>query len=356
MEQDLTQELQSRIKEASETRRPMMIRGGGTKSFLNPVSRDDLIPLNVSGHSGIIHYDPHELVLTARSGTTLENIEEALDQNGQMLSFEPPHFGTGATLGGTIACNLSGPRRLYAGAARDMVLGVRMINGRGEILRFGGEVMKNVAGYDVSRLMAGAMGTLGVLLDVSLKVLPKTAASATVVHRSQADHALLDMNEKAGTPLPVSASCYHEGNLYYRLEGAESAVNSSIKKLGGDLLPGADDFWQGIREQHHAFFNSDGTLWRLSVNPSAPATALDGRWLYEWSGAQRWFMDGDDDHARIRDLAVTAGGHATQFKRPDNSISIFHPPAPELMEIHVRLKEAFDPGRILNPGRLFPGL
>ncbi len=356
MDQDLTVELQEQVQAAIGNKQRLKITGGNTKFFLDGIKPgEDPVSLKVTGHAGIINYDPHELVLTARAGTRLSDIENALDDAGQMLAFEPPHFGTSATLGGTIACNLSGPRRACAGAARDMVLGVRIINGKGEVLKFGGEVMKNVAGYDVSRLMTGAMGTLGVLLEISVKVAPKAAASATLIHTRSPEQALRDMNTWAGRTFPITASCYHEGNLYIRLEGTESSVNSTIRKLGGQLLSGGTGFWHDIREQQHGFFKSDNTLWRLSVKPTVPMLEDSGPWLFEWFGAQRWFS-GKLDAGKIREYAIDSGGHATQFRHPDLSSDVFHPLQTDLMDIHKGLKAAFDPHHIFNPGRLYPDL
>ena len=353
MEQDLTNALQEQVQDAVRRRQGVKIKGGNSKEFLARGVRDDLIPLEISGHRGIVNYDPSELVLTARTGTPLSELEDVLAQAGQMLPFEPPHFGAGATLGGTVACNLSGPRRAYAGAARDFVLGTRIINGKGEVLRFGGEVMKNVAGYDVSRLMAGAMGTLGVVLEVSLKVLPRPAASATIVHSCDPDQALKEMNIWAGRPYPISATCYVDGRLYVRLEGTMSSVDSAAGQLGGELLTDADKFWDGVREQRHDFFNNEQTLWRLSVKPTASLFDKSVPWMLEWGGAQRW-TTGVVGAAKIREYAAGWGGHAVQFRHADPDVEVFHPLTPGLKAIHERLKLAFDPERIFNPDRYYP--
>lgn len=355
MQQDLTRVLQEQVQQAIRIKQGVKITGGNSKNFLSCLDRDDLVPLDISGHRGIIKYDSRELVLTARAGTTLADIEAVLAQSGQMLPFEPPHFGAAATLGGTVACNLSGPRRAYAGAARDFILGTRIINGRAEVLRFGGEVMKNVAGYDVSRLMAGAMGTLGAVLEVSIKVLPRAAASATVVHARSAQQALQDMNTWAGRPYPISASCYHDGRLYVRLEGAGSSVTAAARQLGGELLGDADQFWYDLREHRHEFFSSARTLWRLTVKSTAPLLDDAAGWMFEWAGARRWTTT-EITASRIRDYAASCGGHAMQFRHADASVEIHHPLAQGLEHLHQRLKLAFDPERIFNPGCLYRGL
>lgn len=354
MSHDESERLQQAVRAAIAAKRPLAIRGGGSKAFLGraPVGE----PLDVAGHNGVVNYQPKELVLTARGGTTLEEIESALADQGQMLPFEPPRFGLGATLGGTIACGLSGPARPYLGAARDLVLGARVLTGRGEILRFGGEVMKNVAGYDVSRLMTGAYGTLGVLLDVSLKVLPVPAATRTLSQERDPAQAIELMNRWAGRPLPITATCYDGERLYVRLAGAEQGVAQAAADIGGEPLAGAESFWRDkIREQGHGFFAGDAPLWRLSVPQAAPPLALPGKQLVEWGGAQRWLRS-DAPAESIREVVARVGGHTRLFRGGDRSGEVFHPLPPALMTLHRRLKQAFDPAGVLNPGRLYAGL
>lgn len=268
-----------------------------------------------------------------------------------------------STLGGCIAAGLSGPRRPYAGAVRDLVLGVRLLDGRGTDLRFGGQVMKNVAGYDVSRLMAGAMGTLGVILEVSLKTLPLPATEITLhQHHNEAD-AIRLMNEWAGQPLPISATAWRGGDLGIRLSGAASAVEAARKKLGGEVVDPAqaDKFWQGIRDHTDPYFSGDGTngtLWRLAAKSTAPAIALPGTQMIEWSGALRW-LHTDANAEDVRSAATKAGGHATLFRGNGGSnraSGVFHPLPPALAAIHRKLKQTFDPAGILNPGRLYHGM
>jgi glycolate oxidase FAD binding subunit len=312
-------------------------------------------PLSLAGHAGILSYEPSELVVTARSGTPLAELEAALESQGQMLAFEPPHLGPEATIGGCVAAGLSGPRRPYGGAVRDHVLGVRLLNGRGEVLRFGGEVMKNVAGYDLSRLMVGALGTLGVLLDVSLKVLPRPAVEITLRRPASAAEAIETMNRWAGRPLPLSAGAFDGELLHVRLSGTESGVRAARRVVGGDPVDDGGAFWQRLREQRHAVFETARPLWRLSVPPATPPLDLPGRQLVDWGGAQRWVLT-DAPAQQVRALAAGAGGHATLFRGGDRSGEVFHPLAPPIAALHRRLKAAFDPQGLFNPGRLYADL
>ena len=350
MDKDIGAQLQKRVAASYTAGTHLNIVGGNTKSFLGNEVRGER--LDVAAHRGIIDYQPSELVITARAGTLLSDIEVALADHRQLLPFEPPHFGSTSTLGGTIASGLSGPRRASAGSARDFVLGVTLINGRGDVLRFGGQVMKNVAGFDVSRLMAGAMGTLGVMLEISLKVLCRPACEITLVQEWNAADAIDVMNQWAGRPFPLSATCYDGDKLYIRLSGTQTAVESARKHIGGESLKDAPVFWENIREQHHGFFAGQLPLWRLSVPPATAQLSLSGKWLLEWGGAQRWLRS-DEDGAMVRRLAMEAGGHATLFRGKREEGECFHPLSPILMNLHRRLKQAFDPKGVLNPGRLY---
>lgn len=353
VEHDLSAALQQQVQQAAQEKRPLNIVGGGSKAMLGRIAAGET--LDVTGQRGIVDYDPRELVLSARAGTPLAEIEQALADNNQMLAFEPPHFAASATLGGTVACGLSGPRRPYVGAARDFVLGCQLLNGKGEILRFGGQVMKNVAGYDVSRLMAGAWGTLGVLLEISLKVLPRPAASATLFHECSAARAIELMSGLLSQALPVDGACYYKGQCYVRLAGSAQSVVEAQRKLPGESLNARSHFWQRLREQQLSFFNSDTPLWRIVVKPDTPPLPLAGDWLLDWGGAQRWLIS-DLDAQQIRNKVQQHGGHATLFRGGDRDAEIFQPLAQPLRALQQRLKHSFDPNGIFNPGRMYAEL
>jgi glycolate dehydrogenase FAD-binding subunit len=358
MNADISQQLQQQVQQAFEEKTALSIVGGNSKSFYGrsapsaPAER-----LEVSGHSGVLNYEPTELVITARAGTPLREIEELLEENGQMLPFEPPAFSENASIGGTIACNLSGPRRAYAGAARDFLLGCKIINGKGEILSFGGEVMKNVAGYDVSRLMAGAMGTLGVLLEVSLKVLPTAEMQSTQLFRCSASEALDRMHAWSQTPLPISASSHHDSILRVRLSGATDAVKAAVDAVAGETMTDADQYWQQLKEQQLDFFAGEKPLWRISLASDAESIGLPSDYegddcLYEWGGALRW-LKSDVPAELIQRAVAELDGHAVLFRQHGHG-SVFQPLATGLMRIHQNLKQAFDPENILNPGKIYP--
>ncbi len=350
MDLDNQLELQQQVRDAIAARRPLSIRGSGSKSFLGRQAQGDAISIN--NHRGIISYEPTELVLTARAGTPLKEVEAALAEQQQVLAFEPPHYGSEATLGGTIAAGLSGPRRPFAGAARDFVLGTGIINGQGEILNFGGQVMKNVAGYDVSRLMTGAMGTLGIVLQVSLKVLPKMATECSLCFDEDLAAALIRMDTWCGRPLPVSAMTWHQDQLYIRLSGTQAGVQSARQIMGGQLLTESESFWTQLREQQLDFFNTTQPLWRLSVPANTPPLELSGQTLVEWGGALRW-LKSDLDPDAVRAITSSAGGHAMLYRDGDQSGEIYHPLEAGLLHLEQRVKAAFDPVGIFNPGRMY---
>jgi glycolate oxidase FAD binding subunit len=338
-DRDIAEQLATAVKTAAAAHAPLSIRGAGTKHFLGGGAAGT--PLDVTPHRGIVSYEPTELVITARAGTPLTEIEAALAERGQILGFEPPHFGDGATLGGTIACGLSGPRRPYAGAARDFVLGAKIVNGQGEILRFGGQVMKNVAGFDVSRLMAGAFGALGLLLEVSLKVIPKPAAEITLRLALPPARAIEQANAWAGLPLPVSAACHDGDALYLRLSGSESGVRAASARVGGDLYADVERFWCDLREQRLDFFRDDTPLWRLSVPPATAPIDLPGRTLIDWGGAQRWVKT-TAAASEVHRAATSAGGHARPYRGAPvpASGSLL---APAVAALQRNLRRAFDP-------------
>lgn len=345
---DQRQALCEEISLACAQKRPLRIVGGNSKPGFRYAHTGDIISLR--NHSGIIDYAPAELVITARAGTPLQQLEDTLRQQRQMLAFEPPHFGSTATLGGTIACGLSGPRRPYTGAVRDFVLGTDIINGQGQALSFGGRVMKNVAGYDLSRLMAGALGTLGLITEISLKVLPRPEAELTLQFDINTETAIKQCNEWAGKSLPLSGTCIRDNQLYLRLSGSTSAVQATHRKLGGEIFD-SRTFWISLREQTHPFFTSTDKLWRLSVAPATPLLPLDGEWLMEWGGGQRWLKTNADSHQVLR-VVTAAGGQATLFDRTGRQRNL-QPLDAGLLALHKRVKRSLDPGNILNPGALY---
>jgi len=342
VDRDQSLELAERVRTAAE---PLAIHGSGSKRFYTGTAQG--VALDVTSHRGVVDYEPTELVITARAGTPLSEIEAALAAKGQMLAFEPPHFGERATLGGAVACGLSGPRRPYTGSVRDFVLGVRIINGKGEVMHFGGKVMKNVAGYDIARLMTGSLGTLGVILEVSLKVLPRPAAERTMAFAMSIADAITTMNRWAGQPLPLSAAAYRDATLYVRLSGAESAVRAACDRLGGEALNEGNAFWEELREQRLSFFTGKETLWRLSVPPAAPPLDVPGRWLIDWGGAQRWLVS-DASEATIRGAAAKAGGYAAAFRNGPCAYDSLTWLDPATRALHAQIRQAFDPGGLFS--------
>lgn len=359
-----------RIKSAASAGTPLRIRGGGTKDFYGQSLQGEI--LDTTGLNGITSYEPSELVVTVQAGTPLAELEAALAEKNQCLPFEPPHFGAElgktTTVGGMVAAGLSGPSRASSGSVKDFVLGVNMVNGKGEELRFGGTVMKNVAGYDVSRLMAGSLGTLGLITEVSLKVLPIAPAEATLTFECSQSEAINMLNTWGAQPLPLNASCWIQeagkGVLYVRLRGAVAAVEAAIKKMGGTLqnavsgnaTVAAD--WQDLRNQNMDFFKLQGDecLWRLSVADTAPDLQL-GDTVVEWHGAQRWVKLPYSDAALVRSKVNALGGSAILFVAAQAVDApakvIFNPLKAPLDRIHRDLKRQFDPAGIFNRGRMF---
>jgi glycolate oxidase FAD binding subunit len=353
--------ISEKVTAAGASGHALRLRGGGSKDFYGQAFEGEV--LDTRAYAGIISYEPSELVITARCGTKLAEVEEAMRERAQQLAFEAPHFAQlgseGATVGGAVAAGLSGPARQSAGALRDFVLGTKVMDSRGQVLAFGGRVMKNVAGYDVSRLMAGSLGTLGVILEVSLKALPLAAAEATLRMELPEDRAIEQLNRWGGKPLPISASAWNDGSLAIRLSGAGAAVAAAAAKIGGARLEDtqAARFWTGIREQTDRFFRKGienvAPLWRISVPSTTPPLALQGEQLIEWGGALRWLFTRADART-VREAAKRAGGHATLFRGGDKSVGVFQPLAPAMMKIHKALKREFDPQGIFNRGRMYP--
>ena len=354
------QQLQEQIRDAAARGAKLSIQGQGSKAFYGHTPAGEL--LDMSGYAGISSYEPSELVVTVKAGTPILELETALAGQGQHLCFEPPRFGNGGTVGGMVAAGLSGPSRASVGSLRDHVLGVTMLNGRAEAMSFGGTVMKNVAGYDVSRLMAGSMGVLGVILEVSLKVLPFPTAQATLRFDLSQAQALNQLNRWGGQPLPINASAWWDGALVLRLAGAQAAVQAACATLGGDTIPNdlAQPFWTGLRDHSDEFFagayravQGGAKLWRLSLPQTAPPLNIPGEQLVEWGGAQRWVAT-PLPAAQVREAAEKVGGHATLFRSLDKSVGVFAPLSAPLARIHRELKASFDPQGLFNPGRLYP--
>ncbi|WP_334153598.1 glycolate oxidase subunit GlcE [Tepidimonas sp.] len=355
-----------RIRAAAADRRPLRLRGGGTKAFYgDPVAAEAEV-VDTRAYTGILSHEPTELVITVRCGTPLSELEATLDRHAQYLPFEPPYLGEGATVGGMVAAGLAGPARAAVGGVRDYVLGARLLNGRGEDLVFGGQVMKNVAGYDVSRALAGSLGTLGLITEVSLKVLPRPAGEATLRLPLSADAALQQLARWRAQPLPLNASRWQDdagGTLLLRLRGAAAAVETACQRLlaevGGDRLDPAtaQREWEATREQTLPFFATPPSpahgLWRLSVAPTAPMLALPGPTLVEWFGGQRWVWAPLDAADTLRAMARQAGGHATLFRAPaatPQARGRFTPPEDPLRALQQRVRTAFDPHGLFQPG------
>src|ERR1700722_5830838 len=348
------QDLRGRVIEANAAKTPLRLRGAGTKDFYGERCEGAL--LDMRGYSGVVDYEPSELVITARCGTSLSEVESLLARHQQFPAFEPPAFGADPTIGGIIACGLSGPRRSQAGAARDFVLGAVLLSADGQLLHFGVKVIQNVAGFDVARLLCGSLGILGAITEVSLKVLPLPRAEQTLRFEMTAQSALESFNRWAGLPLPISASAWWDGQAWLRLSGAPSALRAARTRLGGELLDAAlaDQWWRSLRDQTHALFREAGTLWRLSLLSTAAPLAGVSTQLIEWGGALRWCAS-DLPAAELRAQATAAGGSALQW-RGGAAGQRFHPLSPTLLAIHRRLKARFDPHRIFNPGRLVADL
>ncbi|MCB1855860.1 MAG: glycolate oxidase subunit GlcE [Halieaceae bacterium] len=347
---DLEQAIAAQVRDAAARRQALYIQGGGSKRAL--LGRDcEAAVLDVSGHCGITDYQPAELVLSARAGTPLSALQAELAAQEQELPFEPPTFRGRATLGGTLACNLSGPARPWRGSIRDLVLGVRLIDASGECLRFGGKVMKNVAGYDVSRLQAGALGTLGVLTEITVKVLPRAQRTVTLAYELPAAEAILMMNRRAATAAPMTGACWLDGRLYLRLAGEAGAVAHTARRWGGESLAAGDDLWRDLREMRLSFFAGDAPLWRLSVKPSAMLAGPPAQ-LLDWGGAQRW-LRGEFELTQLQQFASAAGGHVTLFRGGDRRGEVRPFPGEVQQRLQQRLKHSFDPQGIFNPGRLY---
>ncbi|GAB5450086.1 MAG: glycolate oxidase subunit GlcE [Halioglobus sp.] len=355
---DMADTLVEAVINAAAARQPLRIVGGNSKQLL--MGRHcEATPLQVGGHRGIVDYTPEELVITARAGTPIAEIESTLAAEGQTLASEPPRYNGTGTLGGTLACNLSGPARPWCGALRDAVLGLRLIDGRGQHLRFGGRVMKNVAGYDVSRLQAGALGTLGVITEVSLKVMPRSEFTTTLAFATPAAQAIETMNRRAALPSPLNGALWHAGRLFLRLSGARSAVEQYAREWGGEQVSQEDAPWDSLREMQAPLFDQaqdmQPPLYRLSVGSATSLGTLDEQCVIDWCGALRW-LTSEQELASVHNIAAAHGGHASLFRGGDRSGEVRAPLPSTQQALKHRLKQAFDPEAVFNPGRLYSWL
>ncbi len=341
--------LLEQVRDAIAARRPLCIVGGNTKKHIGREQAGD--PIDLGSYAGVIDYQPSELVITVRAGTTISDLQKVLAAQDQVLASEPPEFGGKATVGGTLACNLSGPSRPWQGSIRDHVLGVRIINGKAEHLRFGGEVMKNVAGYDVSRLMAGAMGTLGILTDVTLKVAPRPESTLTVRQSATAGEALVAMNDLCRTPLPITGASWHEGEMYLRLAGPAAAVAAAADRIDGRSFPDDRELWRGLREMSLPFFAHAADLCCVSLRSTRGHFMPEANWLLDWRGARRWLAAGDRDtlDRHLRE----SGGEFWHMRGQQGGAEVFPDRSAAYRAMLLRLKQALDPAGVFNPGRLY---
>ncbi|CAA6825127.1 MAG: Glycolate dehydrogenase (EC, FAD-binding subunit GlcE [uncultured Thiotrichaceae bacterium] len=357
MSNNTTQQfLEEQVQDALENEQALNIQGFGSKRFYGNTSIDGKT-LDTSIHSGIVTYVPSELCITVKAGTPLKELEAALEKNNQILPFEPPHFGENSSIGGIIATGMSGPRRAYSGSVRDAILGVKIINGFGKTVSFGGQVMKNVAGYDVSRLLVGSLGTLGVILELSIRVIPKPEVEKTVILPSNQSDAIKYFNSIRKAGLPISATCHVDEEVHIRLAGSNTHINHLIEKKHWHCMDGADAFWESIRNQTHTFFSdSDKPLWRMSVAAaSSPSVQLDNHQLVEWGGALRWIKSKSPPNV-IQGVAKKRDGEAILFNGEMAGVDAFPSPEKIMFELHERLKRKLDPKGIFNPDRMYKGL
>jgi glycolate oxidase FAD binding subunit len=347
---DRAEALSDAVRAAAASLRPLEIIGGGTKRFHGRAIDAD--PLRVGDHRGVIEYDPSELVITARAGTPILEIEALLAANSQALAFEPPILGAASTLGGVVASGFAGPARPFAGAVRDSVLGVTILDGRGQRLRLGGTVFKNVAGFDAFRLMAGSLGCLGVLLDVSIRVAPAPAAELSRSLDVDWSTARASIAGLMGRAVPISGAAHDGERLHLRLSGPAAGVAALAAEIGGEITP--DRFWSDLRHRRIDVLTRP-RLWRLSVPRTSRLDGLPGRWLRDWAGAEIW-LDTDAPAETVRALAASAGGHASLYRGAAPGETVFSPLPEGLFNLHRRLKAALDPAGVLNPGRMYEGL
>lgn len=368
------------VADARSEKTPLEIKGNGTKQgFGRPTNAAKT--LSLSGLSGISLYEPGALTIVANAGTPLAEVEAALKAEGQRLPFEPmdyrPLLGTSGepTIGGTVAINNSGSRRIQAGACRDSLIGVRFVNGLGEAIKNGGRVMKNVTGLDLVKLMCGSHGTLGVLTEVSFKVLPVNEREATLLISGQSvEEAVSAMSAALGSPFEVTGAAYLPeagGATALRIEGFSGQVDYRLGKLrdllGGDstVLEGVahSRFWQNVRNVEG--FDGKGPVWRISVKPgdgpqvaNALQTRLGAKLMLDWGGGLIWAQLADelDQSALIvREVVASVDGHATLVRGSEayrTAVPVFQPEVPRLAELSANIRSKFDPSGVLNPGRM----
>ena len=350
-ESDIEKYLVDQISAVSATGVPVTIKAGNSKSFYG--ENIDALEIDVSEHRGVIDYDPAELVITLRGGCKLSEVEALLAQKKQMFAFEAPHFDVNATIGGMIATGLCGPRRAYAGNIRDYVLGVKILDGRGQVLSFGGRVIKNVAGFDISRTMVGAMGSLGIILEASIRVIPCFQKEQTLMieHETASQH-IKWINQLAGLPYPISAALWHAGKSYIRLSGSEQGVADSGNKI--DASP-VDFDWHSVKEQTYDFFDHNQPLTRVAVKQTTSDLFADRGQLIEWGGAQRWLNE-EIDINQLRTDCVDYGADICAFRHHTGPVDVFQPLPPAILALQRRLKSSFDPAGIFNPGKLYAQL
>ena len=344
-------DLQEQVRAVAAAGGEIEIRGGGSKQFYG--NSVDALPIEVAAHSGVVDYDPAELVITLRAGCRLRDVQALLAENRQMLGFEPPLFGDDATIGGMAAAGLAGPRRAFAGGIRDFVLGARLLDGRGQLLNFGGRVIKNVAGFDVARTLVGSLGTLGVILEVSVRVLPTPETELTLAyeHASASDH-IRWINGLGALPWPISGAMWHDGRSCLRLSGSEQGVRHAASELGGDEV---EPPWEALREQRLEFFDPDQPLTRVTLPPTYADLQVDLPQLIEWGGALRWFS-GAANVSELRAALESAGASVCAYRGHDAEVSYFHPLPEAMLRLQRNLKSSFDPAGIFNPGKIYPGL
>lgn len=356
---DISSALQSSVKDAIDKQTPLFIHGGNSKLFYG--NSVDAAPLDVSQHTGIISYDPTELCITVRAGTLLSDIEKILQAENQILPFEPPQYTANTTIGGALAAGISGPRRAYSGSVRDAILGVKIINGEGEIVNFGGQVMKNVAGYDLSRMMVRSQGTLGVILEASIRLLPKSKHEVTLSFNGDQAFALDYFESSRIQQLPITASAWFNEEAYLRLSGSEKSLENTSKDLHHSLdakpIDNTKEFWADIRDhKHHFFGRTDKPLWRLSLPPASDVIKqMNDNQFIEWGGAQRWVNTNTPANI-IQSSANNRNGYATLFQGDIPETPCFPILDKTLMKFHKQLKDNMDPHGIFNPGRMYSGL